>query len=751
MKVGQKYRRAAALAMAALMWSASSNMTFFYGAAIENTSNSGLKIGTIQGEGETSPYINQKVTDVQGVVTSYDDDGFYMQDPEGDGNDKTSDGIYVYKSDYKVSVGDLVKVEGIVREHREGAKKLSITRIEQPKVGFIKAKQDLPAPIVIGQGGRIPTDDASFYESLESMYVQINQAQVVEARNNNKFYIVPDAGACSGGLITEKGGAVISENDNHPEIMAVASGMEKNERNVLPGDVFMGSTYGVLGCEEDVHTIYLTQKLPNIKEHTYKDTTKTSLYNEKDYLRVANYQLESIGTNTSLAKIKSLAKEIIYNLDAPDILVLQGIQDDSGNANDGMVTAYDFYSKLLSEVQGQAAETGAKYNYVQIDPQNNAEGIISGDNKRTAILYRMDKLSLDNKTKGDSTTSTTIVAEKSGQAALSVNPGRITPNAVVFNNSQKPLAVQFNYRNQRLFVIATDLNAETSEQRALQAQSINNFIKEILAVNGTSKIIVAGGINDNYFSNTAKNLAGDELYNMLDSLKDTQRATQIMKGRLSAVDSMYVSKGLKDYTKMEILHINTSKEKEKRTSSHDPMIMKVNMMAKIEGVSAINIESITTENKDPLTLQKIALPQEVNEANSYVEVPVYYGNTSGRFTAYIAKEGKKAANISGNVSIYARGFVYRIGEVVQSGIQIAYENSKGELVTEWWKGIDVYNLPSKAEEEIKWPKCTGYSIRILDTIRFSSANNTGDTRVELTIKGKNGQFTRDTTESILIR
>ena len=43
--------------------------------------------------------------------------GFFMQDPTGDGNDATSDGIFVFTGNSNlVSVGELVRVTGFARE-----------------------------------------------------------------------------------------------------------------------------------------------------------------------------------------------------------------------------------------------------------------------------------------------------------------------------------------------------------------------------------------------------------------------------------------------------------------------------------------------------------------------------------------------------------------------------------------------------------------------------------------------------------
>jgi uncharacterized protein len=97
----------------------------------------------------------------------------------------------------------------------------------------------LPAPIVIGVGGRLPPteviDDSTqgrvmagggfdpetagldFYESLEGMLVRVNNAVVVGATNRYKEIVVlPDAGAWAE-VRTPRGGIVVREDDFNPE------------------------------------------------------------------------------------------------------------------------------------------------------------------------------------------------------------------------------------------------------------------------------------------------------------------------------------------------------------------------------------------------------------------------------------------------------------------------------------------------------------------------------------------------------
>ncbi len=94
---------------------------------------------------------------------------------------------------------------GIVGEFRPGNNALSTTQIGgagRPAATFtvLSGGNALPDAIVLGQGGRIaPTqsiaDGIRFYESLEGMRLQVNNAQVIGATNRfGEIWVVADNG-----------------------------------------------------------------------------------------------------------------------------------------------------------------------------------------------------------------------------------------------------------------------------------------------------------------------------------------------------------------------------------------------------------------------------------------------------------------------------------------------------------------------------------------------------------------------------
>ncbi len=133
----------------------------------------GVPIWAIQGFGPTSPYTLKEVI-TAGVVTGMfpDLNGFFIQEPSGDDDPETSDGIFVRGAiPTELRVGDLVEVSGLVRE----SSGQTLIDLESPaQVTIARKSVQLPAPIPLDP----PQDGVSaeqYYEALEGMLVEVNE------------------------------------------------------------------------------------------------------------------------------------------------------------------------------------------------------------------------------------------------------------------------------------------------------------------------------------------------------------------------------------------------------------------------------------------------------------------------------------------------------------------------------------------------------------------------------------------------
>ena len=150
-----------------------------------------VTIMQIQGSATSSPLAGQTVTTTSNIVTAKRSNGFYMQDPFGDANVATSDGIFVFTgSAPTVAIGDSVTVVGQVQEFN------GITELSNvPIVSVASTGNPLPAAYVLD--GNPPTHDpttgicpvipanadtdgyqASNFSCLDGMRVAMNNATV---------------------------------------------------------------------------------------------------------------------------------------------------------------------------------------------------------------------------------------------------------------------------------------------------------------------------------------------------------------------------------------------------------------------------------------------------------------------------------------------------------------------------------------------------------------------------------------------
>jgi len=126
-------------------------------------------IPMIQGQGDASPIAGQRV-DTVGIVTGVLDNGFYLQDPTGDGDPMTSDGLLVYTGRRpKVELGECVQVErALVDEYYEK------TELTDPR--GVGSAEDCPAQSV--EAASIPpaqlrNEPQALFEQYEGMLVQL--------------------------------------------------------------------------------------------------------------------------------------------------------------------------------------------------------------------------------------------------------------------------------------------------------------------------------------------------------------------------------------------------------------------------------------------------------------------------------------------------------------------------------------------------------------------------------------------------
>jgi predicted extracellular nuclease len=570
-----------------------------------------VSIHDIQGASHLSP-LTGPVTGVPGIVTARvltGSRGFYMQEPAPDADPATSEGIFVFTNIAPtVAVGDSVLVNGTVTEFRSGggsSTNLSTTEITSPVVTVVSSGNPLPATTVIGIGGRIPpntvieddasgsvetsgvfdpaTDGIDFYESLEAMRVQINNAVAVGPRNAfGEIPVLSDDGA-NGGTRTTRGGIVIQPGDFNPE-RVILDDVLMSTPNVSVSDHFTTPVVGVMDYNFGNFKLQITSPLTVVSGGLQREVAAPTGAQE---LAVGTFNLENLDPSDPQSKFDELASLIVNNLRSPDLIAVEEIQDNNGPVNDGVVDADVTFGMLIAAIQAQG---GPLYDYRQINPVNNQDGGEPGGNIRVGFLFNSDRgLTFIDRPGGGSTNGTLVVPGPGKQGPqLTFSPGRIDPTNTAWTSSRKPLAGEFKFRGNKLFVIANHFNSKTGDeplfgrfqppnlvsevQRSQQAQVENNFVDSILALDPNANIITLGDFNDFQFSNPIHILEGGVLHDLVDTLPLSERYSYVFDGNSQVLDQILVSDYLFDHAPFvyDVVHANS--EFWNQASDHEPQV-----------------------------------------------------------------------------------------------------------------------------------------------------------------------------------
>lgn len=580
-----------------------------------STTGLALRIRDIQAAQHLSPYDGSLVSLVPGIVTARSANGFWFQDPQPDADVRTSEGIFVFTGGVPtVTVGSDVRVSGRVQEFRAGCTptcaptssafaNLTITEIVTPTATAVGV--GTIAPTVVGLPGRVPPtrviendsagnvetsntfdptqDGIDFYESLEGMLVQINDAVAVGPRNDfGEIPVLSDNGSYAG-VRTTRGGIVIGPNDLNPERLILDDVLKPTPR-VDVRDRFTTSIQAVVDYSFGNFKFLVVNDLVAVDGGLTREVTQTP---RADELAVGTFNVQNLDPTDTPAKFAALARLIVQNLRSPDLLAIEEVQDNTGPAADPSTDAALTWQMLIAAIQ---AAGGPTYDYRQIDPLFNQDGGEPGGNIRQGFLFRTDRgLSFVDRPGGTAVTETHDDASTPG-AQLTFSPGRIKPNDAAFTNSRKPLAGEFRWRGETFFAIANHFNSKGGDdplfgrfqppvrrsevQRHQQARIVNEFVDELLAADRRAKVIVLGDINDFDFSETLAILKGRELANLMETLPRRERYSYVFDGNSQVLDQILVTRRLlRSVTAYDSVHINA--EFVDQDSDHDPQLARL--------------------------------------------------------------------------------------------------------------------------------------------------------------------------------
>ncbi len=613
-------------------------------------------IGEVQGESHESPLVGKGVVINNVVVTKTDKTGFYVQDKVSDNNPRTSDAVYVASKE-KVESGDLLKVQGTVKEgymeeysvrpgqtFKKPAGSLTVTQIINATITKL-GKTDLPKALNISE--KMPkdivdntptkynpeTEALDYWESLEGMRVEVTKPKVTGPQYKGDIYVLP--GDYKGQKLNNIGGVNLRPGVQNTEVLPITVG---NSFVAKAKDYFNDNITGVVTYKNKTYKIDPID--PNALKGLLQDgglkREVSKIYPSEDKLTIASYNIENFSANnkghdeTPEEKVDKIANSFIKEVHSPDIITLIEVQDNNGGVNDGTVDGVKSGEKLAQRIKSLG---GPDYKYTEIAPVDGKDGGKPGANIRVAYLYNPKRVTLIGKEKGGSEEAARFV-----NGHLEKNPARIDPTSVHFEKVRKSLAAEFEFKGERIVVIANHLKSKlgddaiygsnqpsvenTKAKRIEEAKILNAFIKEGLRQNPNLKFVLTGDFNDFEFSDSVKTIVGNELVNLMAEHEQGDRYSYFYRGSNQSLDNILISKNIKDKVVFSPVHINASfMEEHGRASDHDPVVVQIDFSKPAAPVSPeVKPEQGSTSNKedkkDNLTSQDLG--EVATDANNDV-------------------------------------------------------------------------------------------------------------------------------------
>ncbi len=570
-----------------------------------------LRIHDIQGSAHLSPLAGQGVQNIQGIVTAVGANGFWIQDPFPDGDDATSEGIFVFtgtgSSGLAIlaarSVGEAVQVSGTVSEFRPGgsANNLTITQIGSGAVQplavaawpmgqglgiastVIGTDRQPPTEVINFEAANVETsgqfdparDGIDFWESLEGMWLRVNDAIATSPTayfsTSEEIWVLADGGA-DATSVTARGGSLIKPDDFNPERIQIDDLI--NGSVTLPTvDVGarLGTLEGVLGYDFNNFEL-LVPVAPTVVAPSPLMKERTSLDGAANTLTVATFNVENLDPGDGGARFAALGQSIVVNLKSPDIISLAEMQDNNGPVNNGIVAADLTFQTLTDAI---VAAGGPAYAYRQIDPVDNQDGGEPGGNIRVGFLFDPARVGFV-----DGSLTRLVDTDLS--------------NGDAFASSRKPLAGSFTFNDETITIVANHFNSKGGDQplfgpnqpptlfsevqRLQQAEIVGDFVAGLLTADSRAKVIVAGDLNDFEFSAPLELLESIGLTTLIETLPAAERYSYNFQGNAQALDHILASPNLMPkLAGFDIVHMNS--EFADQLSDHDPAVAALEIFA----------------------------------------------------------------------------------------------------------------------------------------------------------------------------
>lgn len=565
-------------------------------------------IARVQGAGHRSPLEGRWVFDLEGAVTATIDTraqrGFWLESERPDDDPATSEGLFVdWEGAATLIAGERLRLHGRVVETEGGKGQLTVTGLRADAVVPLPGRAELPPPRRLHADFEIPLtieDDAldifdpehdalDLWESLEGMRVEVPAGDVIgPTQRYGEIVLLPDGGervrrTAAGGALLEPAGP--------PRERIALSGRIAKLPDLDVGARVTAPARGLVHYDFSTYKLVLTEALEATAPARSPCDVSTRLIQESGRLTAATFNVYNLSAQASDERFDGLGRTIVERLGSPALLALQEIQDDSGPADDGVVTSAWTLSRLERAV---AARGGPRYEPVWIDPEPNREGGQPGGNIRVALLF--DPLRVRLVRRGDpGPLDAARVVSRGGVPELSISPGRVDPTSPAFTleggeGVRRSLALELEAEGEPLFVVVNHWSSKwdddrefgavqppakpTAAKRLAQADVVRAWVGEILALDPEARVLVLGDLNEPQWAPGVSRLSEPPLENLVLRVPEQRRYSFNFEGASQLIDHVVVSPALAAAAEIEIPHVDSDCAEVRRVSDHDPVVVR---------------------------------------------------------------------------------------------------------------------------------------------------------------------------------
>ena len=534
-----------------------------------------IPIYRIQGASSQSSYVDQHVR-VRGVVTAHLRKGFYVQDPLSNNPPDEAKGcshaVFVFSRRTRPAIGTLVEIDAEVIEYQREENDKPMTQLRPTSIEEQTAQASDSIAAITLSAGDMPAkgDELRVYlNSLEGMLVRMAAgATFIQPSNPFGDYVVSlaDTAQLDPALETHRAlskGLVFDHQDFERWLPSFRVPVDVAPKlNV--GAILLSDIQGPLHYRSGAYQMAVSREfefedypvVPSVSQLKPADNSIRILtlncFNLDPHIEAAarvDNPRKDIDDDKGNGQFSKLALAIVNQAHCPDVIALQEIQDNDGAELTDTVDASSTYAELINAIIQQGGE---RYDWVDIPPENGADGGQPGGNIRNGFLYLRDKIHL---------------------VASSVI--RLGEDDIAFEDSRKPIIAEFCLANNRqASVVVANVHLASKRRqhsifspnrpgydpkhsiRVQQAQLIKAYTDKLLQQN--KYYYITGDFNDLQSSPTLLALEGNNNKNLLNTLEQNQRYDYNHRGKLHALMHGIVPKhiwenGLATY---ETLHGN---------------------------------------------------------------------------------------------------------------------------------------------------------------------------------------------------